>query len=85
MAFDEADHRLFITRSGTREGSSSIDTNSGKIVTTLLSGGMVDDAVTMPKLRRIYVTGVPFINVFQKSDEGERYDSSARFQPPFTL
>jgi len=47
--------------------------------------GMVDDAVYDAKLKRIYVTGVPFINVFQKSDEGERYDLSARFQPPFTL
>jgi len=73
MAFDEADHRLFIHA---REPGKVvvIDTNSGKIVTTLLSGGMVDDAVYDAKLRRIYVTGVPFINVFQKSDEGERYD-----------
>jgi hypothetical protein len=51
-----------------------MDTNSGKVVTTLSSGGMVDDAVYDAKLKRIYVTGVPFINVFQKSDEGERYD-----------
>src|SRR6266404_5744382 len=73
MAFDESDHRLFIHA---REPGKVvvIDTNSGKIVTTLLSGGMVDDAVYDAKLRRIYVTGVPFINVFQKSDEGERYD-----------
>src|SRR5882762_720933 len=73
MAFDEADHRLFIHA---REPGKVvvIDTNSGKIVTTLLSGGMVDDAVYDAKLKRIYVTGVPFINVFQKSDEGERYD-----------
>jgi hypothetical protein len=35
---------------------------------------MVDDAVYDPALRRIYLTGVPFINVFQKSEEGERYD-----------
>ena len=73
MAFDEADHRLFIHA---REPGKLVvmDTNSGKIVTTMQSGGMVDDAVYDPKMKRIYVTGVPFVNVFQKSDEGERYD-----------
>jgi YVTN family beta-propeller protein len=73
MAFDEADHRLFIHA---RDPGKIVilDTESGKIVTTLVSGGMVDDAVYDPKLKRLYVTGVPFINVFQKSDEGERYD-----------
>ena len=73
MAFDEADHRLFVHA---RDPGKVvvIDTNSGKIVTTLVSGGMVDDAVYDAQLKRIYVTGVPFIKVFQKSDEGERYD-----------
>jgi len=73
MAFDEADHRLFVHA---REPGKLvvIDTTSGKIVTTIPSGGMVDDAVYDAKMKRIYVTGVPFINVFQKSDEGERYD-----------
>jgi DNA-binding beta-propeller fold protein YncE len=73
MAFDESDHRLFVHA---REPGKIVvlDSNSGKIVTTLQSGGMVDDAVYDAKLKRIYVTGVPFINVFQKSDEGERYD-----------
>ena len=51
-----------------------LDTETGKVVTTMVSGGMVDDAVFDPKLRRLYVTGVPFINVFEKSDEGDRYD-----------
>jgi DNA-binding beta-propeller fold protein YncE len=73
MAFDEADHRLFVhARDPGR--LVVIDSNSGKIVTTLPSGGMVDDAVYDATLKRIYVTGVPFINVFQKSGEGERYD-----------
>jgi WD40 repeat protein len=73
MAFDEADHRLFVHA---RDPGKVvvIDSESGKIVTTLSSGGMVDDAVYDPKSRRIYVTGVPFINVFQKSDESDRYD-----------
>ncbi len=73
MAFDEADHRLFVHA---REPGKVvvIDTETGKVVTTMVSGGMVDDAVFDPKLRRLYVTGVPFINVFEKSDEGDRYD-----------
>jgi len=73
MAFDEADHRLFVHA---REPGKLVvlDTETGKIVTTIPSGGMVDDATFDPKMKRIYVTGVPFINVFEKSDEGERYD-----------
>lgn len=51
-----------------------IDSESGKVVTTLQSGGMVDEATYDPKLKRIYVTGVLFINVFEKSDEGGQYD-----------
>jgi DNA-binding beta-propeller fold protein YncE len=73
MAFDEPDHRLFIHA---REPGKVVvlDTTSGKVVTTFASGGMVDDAAFDAKSKRLYVTGVPFINVFQKSDEGERYD-----------
>src|SRR5712672_2200783 len=73
MAFDEADHRLFIHA---RDPGKLvvIDSNSGKIITTVQAGGMVDDAVYDPGLKRIYVTGVPFINVFQKIEESDRYD-----------
>jgi YVTN family beta-propeller protein len=73
MAFDEADHRLFIHA---RDPGKIVvmDSNSGKIITTIQSGGMVDDAVYDPTLKRIYVTGVPFINVFQKIEESDRYD-----------
>jgi DNA-binding beta-propeller fold protein YncE len=73
MALDEADHRLFVHA---RDPGKVvvIDTESGKIVTAIQSGGMVDDAVYDAKSKRLYVTGVPFINVFQKSDEGDRYD-----------
>ena len=73
MAFDEAGHRLFVHA---RDPGKVvvIDSNSGKIVTTLVSGGMVDDAVYDPKYKRLYVTGVPFINVFQRIGEGDRYD-----------
>jgi DNA-binding beta-propeller fold protein YncE len=76
MAFDEADHRLFVHA---RDPGKIvvIDSDSGRIVTTLStapSAVMVDDAVYEPKLRRLYVSGVPVINVFEKIEEGERYD-----------
>ncbi len=76
MAFDEADHRLFVHA---RDPGKVvvIDSNSGKIVTTvstLPSAVMVDDAVFDAKSKRIYVTGVPFINVFEKIEDSDRYD-----------
>ena len=73
MAFDEVGHRLFVHA---RDPGKVIvmDSDSGKIVTTLLSAGLVDDAVYDPKYKRLYLAGVPFINVFQKIGEGDRYD-----------
>jgi DNA-binding beta-propeller fold protein YncE len=76
MAFDEADHRLFVH---VRDPGKIvvIDSDSGRIVTTVStapSAVMVDDAVYEPKLRRLYVSGVPAINVFEKIEEGDRYD-----------
>ena len=73
MAFDEVGHRLFVHA---RDPGKVIvmDSDSGKIVTTLLSAGLVDDAVYDPKYKRLYLAGVPFINVFQKIGESDRYD-----------
>ncbi|MGH9679405.1 MAG: YncE family protein, partial [Candidatus Acidiferrales bacterium] len=73
MAFDEADHRLFV-HARVPGKIVVLDTGTGKVVTTLPSAGMVDDATFDPALKRIYVTGVPFINVFEKIEEGDRYD-----------
>jgi DNA-binding beta-propeller fold protein YncE len=67
MAFDEANHRLFVV---TRDPDKVIvlDTESGKIVATLPSVGQFtsDDAVYDPGSKRLYVTGVPFHLVFQQ-------------------
>jgi len=73
MAFDEAAHRLFVHA---RDPGKVvvIDSESGKIVTTLLAAGLVDDAVFDPNQKRLYLAGVPFINVFQKIGAGDRYD-----------
>ena len=72
MAFDEADHRLFVVA---RDPGRVIvlDTDSGKIITSLPGGSMLsDDAFFDPILKRLYVTGIPFLSVFQKH-EGDSY------------
>lgn len=67
MAFDEAHHRLFVV---SREPDKVIvlDTNSGQIVAGLPCVGQFisDDAVYDPSLKRLYVAGTPFIEVFQQ-------------------
>lgn len=78
MAFDEADHRLFVGVVNRGEAGKVIvlDSDSGKIVNSLycvgqsLSQGLIYDAGS----RRLYVQGVPFANVFQKIGRGDRYD-----------
>src|SRR5579872_651428 len=67
MAFDEANHRLFVV---TRDPNKVIvmDTNSGKVVANLPNTGQFisDDAVYDPSTKRIYVAGSPFLNIFQQ-------------------
>src|SRR2546426_4340804 len=73
MAFDEGGHRLFVHA---RDPGKVIvmDSDSGKIVTTLLSAGPVDDAGFDPKYKRLFLAGGPFIKMFSKIGEGDRYD-----------
>jgi len=72
VAFDEAKHRLFVSSINRRDPAKVIvlDSNNGKIISTLLSAGQFssDDMAFDPKLNRLYVAGVPFINVFQNND-----------------
>ena len=67
MAFDEANHRLFVV---TRDPNKVIvmDTNTGKVVANLPNTGQFisDDAVYDPSTKRIYVAGSPFLNIFQQ-------------------
>ena len=67
MAFDEANHRLFVV---TREPQKVIvlDSDSGKIVTSVPCVGQFisDDAVYDPGSKRLYVVGTPFLDVFQQ-------------------
>ena len=67
MAFDEANHRLFAV---TRKPGKLIVLNSdnGKIVTTLPAVGLVDDASYDAQHKRIYLAGDQFVDVFSQTD-----------------
>jgi YVTN family beta-propeller protein len=73
MAFDEADHRLFVHA---RDPGKVlvIDSDSGKLITTLLCQGDYDDATWDSSHRRLYLIGEPFLKVWEKTEEGDRYD-----------
>ena len=67
MAFDEANHRLFVV-SRDPDKIIVLDTDSGKIVSGLPCVGQYisDDAVYDPGLKRLYVAGTPFLEVFNQ-------------------
>jgi YVTN family beta-propeller protein len=67
MAFDEANHRLFIV---TRNPGKLIVMNSddGKVIANLPAVGMVDDAVYDAQHKRIYLAGDQFLDVFEQKD-----------------
>ena len=65
LAFDEANHRLFVF--ARNPGKLIVmDSDSGKIVTTLPCVGQTDDAVYDSASKRLYVAGVPFVYVFEE-------------------
>ena len=71
MALDEADHRLFV---GTRSPARLLvlDTETGKIVADLDSGGDADDIFYDAKAKRIYVSGgAGAIRVFTQKDANQ--------------
>jgi len=72
IAFDEANHRLFV---GTREPGKLLvlDSDSGKVVTSLPAVSAVDDMVYDSKQKRIYYAGSEFLDVFQQRDP-DHYD-----------
>jgi DNA-binding beta-propeller fold protein YncE len=83
MAFDEPDRRLFVLA---RDPGKVVvlDSDSGKIITGNLSCvGSYDDAIYDPDFRRLYLVGVPFLKVFQKNEEGDRYDTLGQIPTAF--
>ena len=67
MAFDEANHRLFVV---TRNPGKLIVLNSddGKVIAELPAVGMVDDAAYDAQHKRIYLAGDGFLDVFEQKD-----------------
>jgi len=65
LAFDEANHRLFVF--ARNPGKLIVmDSDSGKVVTTLPCVGQTDDAIYDSASKRLYVAGVPFVYVFEQ-------------------
>jgi DNA-binding beta-propeller fold protein YncE len=67
MAFDEANHRLFVV---TRNPGKLIvlNSDSGKAVTSLPAVGMVDDMSYDPQHKRLYLAGNGSLDVFEQKD-----------------
>jgi WD40 repeat protein len=67
IGFDEDGHRLFI---GTRDPGKLIvlDSDSGKVVSSMQAAAMVDDLAYDVQRKRIYFAGTLFTDVFQQSD-----------------
>src|ERR1700719_1488080 len=67
IAYDEDAHRLFI---GTRDPGRLIvlDSDSGKVVSSIPAAAMVDDMAYDPQRKRLFFAGTLFIDVFQQSD-----------------
>lgn len=67
LGFDEAGHRLFVA---TREPGKLVVLNSddGKVVAELAAVGMVDDLSYDSKLKRLYLPGNGFVDVYSEKD-----------------
>ena len=67
MAFDEANHRLFVS---TRNPGKLVvlNSDSGKVIADLPAVGLVDDMAFDAKNKRIYLAGDGFVDVFEQED-----------------
>jgi hypothetical protein len=67
MTSDEANHRLFVV---TRNPGKLVvlDSNSGKVIADLPSVNLVDDISYDAKVKRIYLAGDQFVDVFEQKD-----------------
>jgi YVTN family beta-propeller protein len=81
MALDEANHRLFVA---TRNPGKLVvlDSDSGKAVADLTAVGMVDDMSFDPKLKRIYLAGDGYLDVFEQKD-ADHYSLLGRVKGSF--
>lgn len=67
IAYDEDGHRVFV---GPREPGKLVvvNTDSGKVVTSMPAAAMVDDMAWDAQRKRIYFAGNMFLDVFQQAD-----------------
>jgi len=81
MAFDEANHRLFVV---TRKPGKLVVLNSdnGKVVADLPAVGLVDDAAYDAHHKRIYLAGDMYLDVFEQKD-ADHYALLARIPGAF--
>jgi DNA-binding beta-propeller fold protein YncE len=81
IALDEGTHRLFV---GTRDPGKLIvlDTESGKVVSSMPAAAMVDDMAYDAASKRIYFAGTLFIDVFQQRD-ADHYDNVGHIPTAF--
>jgi hypothetical protein len=81
MAFDEANHRLFVT---TRQPGRVIvlDSDSGKVVTSLPCVADNDDMAYDSGNKRIYVSASGFIDVFRQQN-ADHYELISHFPSAF--
>jgi DNA-binding beta-propeller fold protein YncE len=81
IGFDEDSHQLFI---GTRDPGKLIvlNTESGKIVSSMSAAAMVDDMAYDGQNKRIYFAGTMFIDVFQRSG-ADQYQQAGHIPTSF--
>jgi DNA-binding beta-propeller fold protein YncE len=81
MAFDEANHRLFVV---TRNPGKLVVMNSesGKVIAELPAVGLVDDAIYDAQHKRIYLAGDQYLDVFEQKDP-DHYALLARIPGAF--
>ena len=81
LMFDEPNRRLLLT---TRKSPKLvvIDSETGKVTASVPCVGMVDDIAYDAKLKRIYLSGDQFVEVF-KQDDADHYTSLGKIASGF--
>jgi DNA-binding beta-propeller fold protein YncE len=81
LFLDEPNHRLLLT---TRKSPKLvvINSDSGKVTTSVTCIGLVDDIAYDAKLKRVYLSGDQFVEVF-KQDDADHYTSLGKVASGF--
>jgi DNA-binding beta-propeller fold protein YncE len=81
LFLDEPNHRLLLT---TRKSPKlvAMDSETGKVTASVPCVGLVDDIAYDPKLKRVYLSGDQFVEVF-KQDDADHYTSLGKIASGF--